>query len=126
MINTSNNKKFTVLYVEDETIVRTSVETCLKYLFNVVIAKNGQEGLDKFSKEEIDLIITDINMPQKDGISMLRDIKELNPDVPCIITSAFDLTMIEKIKSLGVCKCISKPFDMKELLNNSIEVLKVS
>lgn len=126
MINASDNKRFTVLYVEDETIVRNNVETCLKYMFNVVIAKNGQEGLDKFTAQNIDLIITDINMPKKDGISMIRDIKKINPSVPCIVTSAIDKEVIEKIKSLGICKCISKPFDVKVLLDNSVEVLKVS
>ncbi|AXH12259.1 response regulator transcription factor [Halarcobacter bivalviorum] len=126
MLNTSNNyKKYTVLYVEDEKIVRSNVEVCLNYLFNVIIAENGKDGLEKFKNECVDLVITDVNMPLKDGITMLKDIKEINPNVPCIITSALDLDMIEKIKSLNVCKCISKPFDMRELLDNSMEILKL-
>jgi len=124
MLNTSENyKDYTILYVEDETIVRSNVQVCLNYIFNVVIAENGKEGLEKFSNEKVDLIITDINMPLKDGISMLKEIRDINPTIPCIITSAVDLDIIEKIKSLGVSKCIAKPFDMKDLLNCSMKVL---
>ena len=128
MLDTSKNyKNFTVLYVEDESIIRTNVESCLKYVFNVIIAKNGQEGVEKFSSlENVDLIITDINMPLKDGFSMLKDIKKMNPNVPCIITSALDLDLLDKVKSVGFCKYLSKPFDMKDLLVNSIEILDVS
>eukprot|EP00767_Chilomastix_cuspidata_P008515 gnl/Chilomastix_cuspidata/9837.p1 GENE.gnl/Chilomastix_cuspidata/9837~~gnl/Chilomastix_cuspidata/9837.p1 ORF type:complete len:128 (+),score=19.53 gnl/Chilomastix_cuspidata/9837:3-386(+) len=127
MLNTSKSyKNFTVLYVEDEHIIRDNVERCLKFLFNVVIAKNGQEGLEKFNNENIDLVITDINMPLKDGFSMLRDIKLLNPTLPCIVTSSVDMDLVEMAKSIGICKYISKPFDMEDLLKNSVELLENS
>lgn len=124
MRNTSENyKDYTILYVEDESIVRSNVEICLNYIFNVIIAENGKVGLEKFNNEKIDLIITDINMPQKDGIAMLREIRDINPHIPCIITSAVDMDIVERIKSLGVSECIAKPFDMKDLLNCSMKVL---
>ncbi|RXJ88324.1 response regulator [Arcobacter sp. CECT 8983] len=124
MLSTSQNyKNFTILYVEDESIVRSNVEICLNYVFNVIIAENGKVGLEKFNNEKIDLIITDINMPLKDGIAMLKEIRNINPHIPCIITSAVDIEIIERIKSLGVSKCIPKPFDMKDLLNCSMKVL---
>lgn len=122
------SKKFedyTILYVEDEQVIRSNVQTCLNYLFTVVIAENGQEGVKKFQEEKIDLVITDINMPKKDGISMLRDIKKLSPETPCIVTSAFDMELIEKIKSLALFKCLSKPFDIKDLLNCSMNALEL-
>lgn len=127
MIDTSKNYKcYNILYVEDEHVIRTNVQLCLNHLFNVVIAKDGQEGFEKFKENNFDLVITDINMPYKDGISMLNDIKKLNPDVPCIITSAFDLHLSNKIKNITYCKCVSKPFNIQDLVSTSLEALKVS
>jgi len=126
MITTpANSKNFTILYVEDETIIRKNVENCLSYIFNVLVAKDGEEGLDLFEHNKIDLVITDINMPLKDGIEMLEDIKEVNPNVPCIVTSAFDIEVINKLDPGINCQYMVKPFDVKELLNNSLKVLKL-
>ncbi|TLP35778.1 response regulator [Arcobacter arenosus] len=124
MTQPENSKNFTVLYVEDESFIRTNVEGCLKYFFNVIVAKDGQDGLNIFSNEKIDLIITDINMPNKNGLEMLNDIKLINPSIPCIVTSAYDIDIINKTKNLGVCRYITKPFDIKDLLNDSLKILK--
>ena len=116
-------KDYTILYVEDEKNIRTSVEQCLKYLFNVVSAKDGQEGLEIFQSNKIDIIVTDINMPVKDGMTMIEDIKQLSPSMPFIVTSAY-LDNKVKMDSLGVSKYMSKPFDMKDLVMSIIKALK--
>jgi len=120
-MNTS--KDYTILYVEDEKAIRINVKNCLDYIFNVIVAKNGEEGLEKFNKNKIDLIITDINMPLKDGIWMIKEIREVDSSIPCIITSAIDRDIIDKIKNLSISKCISKPFDIQDLLNSSLATL---
>lgn len=118
-------KDFTVLYVEDENIIRSNVEKCLGYVFNVMIAKDGVEGLEIFNNNKIDLIITDVYMPNKDGISMLSDIKEKNPKIPCIVTSAYDPNTFDQTSVFDSCDYISKPFDIRELLNNCLKALDV-
>ncbi len=57
--------------------------------FEVVSAYNGDEALEKFSAESPDLVILDINMPGMSGIEVLRRMKELNPDLPVILSSAY-------------------------------------
>ena len=116
-------KKITVLYVEDEDLIRVNVKICLDYIFNVVSANNGQEGIDKFKNNKIDLIITDINMPIKDGIEMLEEIKKISFDIPCIITSAYDKEMLSRVKYISKCLYISKPFDIKDLMSKSLSLL---
>lgn len=125
-MNTSleNFKDITVLYVEDETGIRSSVEHCLNYIFNVISAEDGQEGLEKFQSEKIDLIITDINMPVKDGLVMLEAIRKVSPNTPFIVTSAYDSEHLNKMEELDVFKYIAKPFDMKELVMHTINALK--
>jgi CheY-like chemotaxis protein len=125
MNNISNTpKKFTLLYVEDEEIIRENVQGCLKYLFNVVVAKDGVEGLIKFYDDTIDLIITDIVMPNKDGIAMLEEIKKTSPHIPTIVTSAYDSEVANRLNRIGVTKCLPKPFDIKQLVLDSMEILK--
>ena len=120
-----NYKDITILYVEDEVSIRSSVENCLKSIFNMVSAQNGQEALEKFKSNNIDLIVTDINMPVKNGISMMEEIREISPKMPIIVTSAYDEEEnMKKVLNLNVHKYLSKPFDMKELVMNIMSALK--
>jgi DNA-binding NtrC family response regulator len=121
--NKESFKDFTILYVEDEISIRSSVEQCLNFIFNTEVAANGEEALKVFEKKKIDVIITDINMPIKDGVTMMNDIKKVSPEIPFIITSAYSIENLEKIEKLGVFKYITKPFDIKELILSVIKAL---
>jgi DNA-binding response OmpR family regulator len=55
----------------------------------VISAYNGDEALEKFNREPPDLVILDINMPGMSGIEVLRRMKEINPDLPVILSSAY-------------------------------------
>ncbi|MDD3619201.1 MAG: response regulator [Desulfobulbaceae bacterium] len=57
--------------------------------YEVIAAYNGEEALEKFSQEPPDLVILDINMPGMNGIEVLRRMKEINPNLPVILSSAY-------------------------------------
>ncbi len=57
--------------------------------FEVISCYNGVEALEKFSQDPPDLVILDINMPGMNGIEVLRRMKEMNPDLPVILSSAY-------------------------------------
>lgn len=57
--------------------------------YEVIAAYNGEEALGKFSQEPPDLVILDINMPGMNGIEVLRRMKEINPNLPVILSSAY-------------------------------------
>ncbi|GAB4338782.1 MAG: response regulator [Desulfobulbaceae bacterium] len=57
--------------------------------YEVISALNGEEALDKFTADPPDLVILDINMPGMNGIEVLRRMKEINPDLPVILSSAY-------------------------------------
>lgn len=124
MAPTVESKALTILYVEDESIIRKNVETCLNYMFNVIVAKNGQEGLNLFNTNNIDLVVTDVSMPGKSGISMIEEIKEIKPNIPCIITTAHELEVLKDFSSLD-CQYIKKPFDVKFLMKSAMKTLKI-
>ena len=120
MNDISNLKNITVLYVEDEKDLREVTSSILQsFTKNQYIATNGQEGYDLFLKHDsdIDLIISDINMPILNGLEMIKKIKDINKNVPIIVTTAFSNKeyLLEAI-DIGVDKYVLKPVDVSKLL----------
>ncbi|PRN00339.1 EAL domain-containing response regulator [Aliarcobacter cryaerophilus] len=116
----SNLKNITVLYVEDEKDLREVTSSILQsFTKNQYIATNGQEGYELFLKHDsdIDLIISDINMPILNGLEMIKKIKDINKNVPIIVTTAFSNKeyLLEAI-DIGVDKYVLKPVDVSKLL----------
>ncbi|MFO0754385.1 MAG: response regulator [Thermodesulfovibrionales bacterium] len=80
-----------VLYVEDDELARMIIGRWLqKTVSNIYLGANGAEGLELFKQHEPDIVITDVNMPIMDGREMLRQIKTLKPDIPVIVTTAYE------------------------------------
>ena len=80
-----------VLVVDDDShILRLYKEELEEEGYEVVTASTGKEALEKFEKEEPDLVTLDILMPDIDGISLLRRMKELRPRMPIIMSTAYD------------------------------------
>lgn len=116
------NTTVTLLYVEDEPAIRTTVETMLRRRYErVYCASNGSEGLELYHAHHPDIIITDIQMPVMNGLEMLRRIRENDDLTPVIITSAHNQPhfLIEAIESKADA-FIPKPVQ-KELLLGKIE-----
>ncbi|MBW7857835.1 MAG: response regulator, partial [Leptonema sp. (in: Bacteria)] len=112
------NQEFKLLFVEDNIVNREYILEILKHKFpNIITAENGEQGLELFSKHRPDLVITDIRMPALDGISMAEKLKEIDPELPIIIVSAFgDREELMKSIRTGITRFILKPVNNKELL----------
>lgn len=110
-------KKLSVLYVEDNESVREQVLfTLTKFVKQVWVAENGLIGKELYFKHMPDLIITDIQMPVKDGLSMLEEIKKTSPDVISIVITAFnDTDYLFKAIELGITHYLTKPIDLSKL-----------
>lgn len=124
-------KNINVMYVEDEETVLELTATFLSQFVNSVIyAKNGQEGLELFKKhyndpslEDIDLVITDINMPKMNGLEMLKHIADIDHLVPSIVTTAHnDAEFLKEAINLRVRGYVSKPLDMHQLIDSILVV----
>lgn len=80
-----------ILVVDDDLhIQRLYKEEFEEEGYNVVIASNGQEAIELFNKENPDIVTLDILLPDIDGIRLLRQMKEKNPKVPIIMSTAYD------------------------------------
>lgn len=118
--NISILKNITILYAEDEKDLREVTHQILKgFTKKQYVAQNGQEGLELFKKheKEIDLIITDVNMPVLNGLDMVKEIKKININIPIIVATAFSNKeyLLEAI-DIGVDKYVLKPIDIAKLL----------
>jgi two-component system, NtrC family, response regulator AtoC len=105
-----------ILIVDDETSVQNSLRMIFKNDYQVFIAGHAEEALTKIQSEEPDLVLLDIIMPGKDGIEILREIREFQPFIPVIMLTATRTvkTAVEAMK-LGAYDYISKPFDVEEI-----------
>ncbi len=107
-----------LLYVEDNKEARESTQLILEEFFSsVVVAVNGEDGYEKFQENDIDLIITDINMPKINGLEMIKKVREIDKEVSILVLSAYNESgfFMESIK-LGVEGYLLKPIDMDQFL----------
>ncbi|HFU75300.1 MAG TPA: response regulator transcription factor [Arcobacter sp.] len=113
------NKKYkllknkTVLYVEDDSELQKNVENILRNFFdNVLIASDGDEAYDIYLQNQniIDIMITDINMPNTDGIELCKYIREYHKNLPIVIMSAYTNTdyLLDSI-DLHILTYVTKP-----------------
>jgi len=111
-------KKYTILYIEDDEGVRTVNSRFLSRMFNELYeAKDGQEGYDLYKKYHPDIILTDINMPKLDGISLAKKIREKDSNTKIIISSAFsDKSYLLDAIELNLEKYIIKPLTNRNLM----------
>ncbi|MDD3055513.1 MAG: diguanylate cyclase [Aliarcobacter sp.] len=121
-------KDICVLYVEDENDVRKFTAKLLDSLLKkVYVAQDGLEGLKIFeeNKNDIDLIISDINMPKMDGLSMCEAIRKINNEIPLVITSAHnDTNFLRRSIEIGVTTYAMKPIDLYQLVESIIKAME--
>lgn len=110
-----------VLVIEDEAALRQTIRRMLESAgHEVVEAENGRTGLEAFRKNLLDVVITDIIMPNKEGIETIRDIRALNPGIRIVAISGggrtknFDFLRIAG--KLGANATLAKPFQRQQLL----------
>jgi len=119
-------KNLSVLYIEDDSIVQKQTHKLLNLLFNTVeIANDGQEALLKYEKESYDIVITDIMMPNMNGLELSKKIKELNPYQNIIVTSAYnDSDQLIEFINLHIRQFMLKPVEINNMLMTLYTVSK--
>lgn len=118
-----------ILIVDDSTTVQSYVAIALKPKgFDTIKANNGVEALEKLKIIDVSLIITDINMPFMDGITLIKNLRssEDYKDVPIIILSSLtDEEYIKQGMKSGANSYLFKPFKPEELVNEVTQVLGI-
>jgi PAS domain S-box-containing protein len=113
-----------VLYVEDDTETREELQLMLEhFVAELYTAKNGREGLALYREHLPDIVVTDIQMPEMNGLSMAADIKTLNPEQAIVILSAYnDVEYLFRALELGISNYVTKPISVNRLLDKLAEI----
>ena len=119
-----------ILIVDDSSVMRKIVERALRQagLDSLVVheASNGTEGLDLLRAKQVDLILSDINMPSMDGLEFLRQIQaqKLAPDIPVVmITTESSEEHVKQAIQSGARGYIRKPFTAEQVKERVLPLL---
>jgi len=109
----------TILVVEDDKVTREVLDLMIPRKFpnaSIYSANNGRTGVELFRKHTPAIVITDIQMPDMDGIEMAGEIKAIKPDTKFIVVTAYGNTSYyEKFNKIGFHDFLSKPIEFAEL-----------
>jgi len=110
----------TILYVEDDIDTQRLIKRILdSSAKEVYIASDGIEGLEMYKDKQPDIVLTDICMPNMNGLDMSKEIKEINPKQPIAIFTAFDNPeYLKQASELEIGTYILKPFDNEQFFNS--------
>ena len=120
-----------ILVIDDEYPVRAMLKEVLTEAgYEVIDASNGKVGIDRYRQDPTDLVITDLFMPEKEGLETIQELKREYPEVKIIAISGGGTTVKHNFLPLagmfGALHTFPKPFDVKELLKAVKELLEES
>jgi CheY-like chemotaxis protein len=123
-----NNTMARILLIEDDESVRTMLRQILIHFGHTVLeARDGKEGMKMFPHARADLVITDIVMPEKEGLEVLMELRREQPPVKIIAMSGGGLGMatdyLHTAKLMGAAKVLTKPFSNEVLMAAINELL---
>ena len=105
-----------VLLVEDEAILRESLMDSLKDVHRITAVGSAEEAFEIIKSNDFDVVVTDVRLPGKNGIQLIKDIREIKPNIKAIIITAFpsvDLA-VEAMKQ-GAVDYLVKPVNAEDL-----------
>ena len=117
-----------ILIIDDESQIRSMLRLMLERVgYEIAEAPDGIEGIRQYRENPVDLIITDLIMPNKDGIGMIIDLKKEFPKVKIIAMSGGGVNRpegyLDGAKKLGATRTLTKPIDREEMLKAVKETL---
>lgn len=112
-------KSLSILYAEDDSVIQNSISRILKMFFKeVYIANDGNEALEIYQNNKIDVIMLDYVMPNLDGYQTAKLIREINKKIPIILISAYtDKEKLLNAIELNLIKYLEKPILHDDLIN---------
>ncbi len=120
-----NSMPKTILIVDDQKGVRRLLEELFKKEgWNVHIAADGLEAIDRVQEVDPDIVLMDMKMPNMNGLESSSQILQLCPDMKIVMMTAYgEMDVVKKALEAGVLRCITKPFDILRLRDLVVELV---
>ncbi len=120
-----------ILVIDDDQLVRFTIRTALEQAGHTVVeAENGERGLAAFAVEPFDLVITDMLMPEKEGVETVREIRRHSSSVKILaVSGGGSMKMLDYLtmaEAFGANRSLAKPFTSRALLQVVDELLAAS
>ncbi len=113
---TQDKRRRCVLFVEDEPALRVSYQRAFQPRYDLVFASTGAEAMEMLEQHKPDVAVLDMRLPDTDGVELLRKIRQSQPSLPVIITTAYmSIEPQLKVLDLPHSGYIVKPFRLDEL-----------
>jgi len=108
--------KQTILIVDDEQKIRNVLKINLKHTYRVILAQNGSEAIEYLKNDVVNLVLTDVRMPEKDGLDLLQYVQQYYKHIPVILITAFGTVenAVQAMK-MGAYDYILKPIKIAEI-----------
>lgn len=115
-----------ILIVDDDiSALESGAELLMGYGYSVIVAANAKDALIKLEENKVDVVLTDIRMPEVSGIELLEEIRKLNIDVPVILITAYaEMDIAINAMSKGAFDFIVKPYRAELLVNSIVMAIK--
>jgi len=111
----NSSKKKKILIVEDEPMSVLLIQQILKsYQFELIVATNGRDAIEKFKNTDISLVIMDLYMPEMDGFEASKRIKQISKDTPIIVISTTTIAEDDLKKDIGIDYFLAKPLNVNK------------
>ncbi|MBN1621041.1 MAG: response regulator [Endomicrobiales bacterium] len=116
-----------VLVIDDDPFVLEFLKTFFENLkHEVILVDSSEEGMKKLVTEQPDLVLLDIMLPKKDGITLLKEMKEIDKEVSIAMITAYkDAERVIEAFRLGAIDCLLKPFNVDYIVNTVLPRVKV-
>lgn len=116
-----------ILVIDDEREVLEFLETFFTKLGHSVLkAENAEEGLKQVIIHQPDLVLLDIMLPDKNGLELLKEIKELDKEVSVVMITAYkDAERVIEAFRLGAMDCLLKPFNLSYITNSVLPKINI-
>jgi DNA-binding response OmpR family regulator len=113
--------------IDDEDSVRDVLSRILKTKgHQVVVASDGEEGIERFRSDSFDLVLTDLGMPKLSGWDVGKTIKGINPKVPIAMITGWGVELDrEKLSESGIDLIVSKPFNFDQVIHLVFEAMEL-
>jgi CheY-like chemotaxis protein len=118
-----------ILVIDDEPSIRKSFLTALEDTAYIVeTAESGEVGIERLERRKYDLIFLDLNMPGLNGVETLRELREIDKDVPIYIVTAFHAAFIDRLKGAVADKInfelLKKPLNSDQIVSITKGILE--
>lgn len=113
-----------ILIIEDDESVAELLVKVLSPRYDVFVARDGVEGVEKFITEKPDLVLMDIELPKMNGVNATKEIKKIDPNAKVIVITAYAVQRGQEALDGGAMEVISKPFRIKYLLEKLEKALE--